>query len=155
MSNGAFYTAHDPASMVKCVGISAQAGTAGGTGDNTELTSVAIDTKQAGSIGFSALVVVIAYLVTVQASNTLKATVKIADSDDGTNFGSDVTLADAVTLETGAKTATKGAYELGVNLAAYKRWVQFKITLDLSTANTDTFVYGAAAVLTGADKLPA
>ena len=136
----AFQLIRDPASQLKAVGLTAQSGVAGGTGDNTELTSGAIDRVISGGIGFLGALFVANYLTTLAAAATLKVTVKISDSDDGSTWGSDTTLATTVTLETGAATAKAGAYELGI---------------DLSAANTDTFVYGAGLVLTGADRFPA
>jgi hypothetical protein len=150
-----FQLVRDPASQMKAVGLTAQSGVAAGTGDNTELTSAAVDRMIVGGIGFLSGLFVINYLTTLTAAATLKATVKIADSDDGTTFGSDTTLASAVTLATGALTAAAGAYELGVDLSAYKQYVRFKVTLDLSASGTDTFVYGSGVILAGADRLPA
>lgn len=141
--------------MLNPVGLTAQSGVAAGTGDNTELTSAAIDRMIAGGAGFLSGLFVANYVTTLTAAATLKITVKIADSDDGSTFGSDTTIASAVTLETGALTAEVGAYELGVDLAGYKRYVRFKVTMDLSAGSADTFVYGAGLILTGADVLPA
>lgn len=151
----AFLTVRDPASMTKAVGLSTQSGVAAGAGDNTELTSPAIDRMGTGLGGFMAAIVAIAYTTTVAAAQTLKATVKVSGSDDGsTGWTTDVVLANLVTLETGVVTAKCSAYELGVDLSAYKRFVRFKITLDLSAGATDVFVYGASLLLSGADKLP-
>jgi hypothetical protein len=104
-----FQFIRDPASMLKPVGLTAQAGVAAGTGDNTELTSAAIDRMIAGGLGFLGGLFVANYLTTLTAAATLKITVKIADSDDGSTWGSDTTIATAVTVETGAATARAGA----------------------------------------------
>ena len=150
-----FQLLRDPASQLKPVGLTAQAGVAAGTGDNTELTSAAIDRMIAGGAGFQGAAFVANYVTTLTAAATLKITVKIADSDDGSTFGSDTTLATAVTLATGAQTALAGAYELGIDLSSYKRYLRFKVTMDLSAGSADTFVYGAGLVLSGSDVLPA
>lgn len=149
-----FLTLKDLGSQVACAPLTMQAGTAGGTGDNTELTSDGIDRLAAGGTGYMSAVLVIAYLTTVAAAQTLRATVKVAQSDDGTNWGSSTTLENAVTLETGAVTGKKAVHELSVDLSGYKRHVRFLVTMDLSAANTDTFLYGAALVMGSPDKLP-
>lgn len=144
----------DPSSQVTVKAVTSQSGTAGGTGDNTEKTSAAIDRMVAGGAGYLSAVLAVGYLTTVASGQTLKVTAKISDSDDGTTFGTDTTLANAVTVETGAVTAKDGCYELGIDLSAYKRYVRLKMTLDLSASATDTFLYSATLVLTGADHLP-
>jgi len=60
-----------------------------------------------------------------------------------------------VTVATGVLTAINGTYEYVLDLAAYKQFLRFKVTMDLSAGATDTFVYGAALVLGGADRMPA
>lgn len=144
----------DPASQFKVVQLAAQAGTAAGAGDNTEITSAGIDRKPQGLGGFDSMIIALGYLTTVASAQTLKVTVKISESDDGSTWGADSTLVNAQTLETGVVTAKSAAYELGLDLRARKRYVRFKLTMDLSAAGTDTFVYGATAVLAAASVLP-
>ena len=148
---------HNFAAAYKTFGIQAQSGLAAGTGDNTEVTSLStgIDTKPYGSPGFNSGSVVVPYKVTLGAAETLKITLKISDSVDGVTWASDTTLASAVTVATGVLTAINGTYEYVLDLAAYKQFLRFKITMDLSAGATDTFVYGAALVLGGADRMPA
>lgn len=144
----------DLASQIKVVGLTAQSGVAAGAGDNTEVTSDAIDRVPTGLPMFLSAVFVAAYLTTVQAANTLKITLKISESDDGSSWGADETLLNAVTMETGLVTAKKSAYELGIDLSKRKRYVRFKVTLDLSAGAADTFVYASSLVLGGSDDLP-
>lgn len=151
-----FFTNRDPTSTTKVFGVAAQSGVAAGTGDNTEVTSAAIDLRPAGGApNYDAAQLVIGYLTSVGASETLKATVKIAESDDGLTFGADQTLASAVTLEAGAVSAKANAYRLDLGVHARKRYIRLKVTLDLSRGATDTFVYGAAVVAQSSDRLPA
>lgn len=146
----------NPLNETKAVALPCQNGVAAGTGDNTELTSAAIDTKAAGSAGYRAAVLAIAYRLNLGAAATCALTVKIAESDDGTSFGADTTLVNAAQLgPTGAVVNSDGVYRLDLGLAARKRFIRIKITLNLSAGATDTFVYGAFVELFGADKLPA
>lgn len=124
--------------------------TAAGTGDATEVTSGAIDRKD-----FASAVLALCGRTTAANGETLKFTVKIADSDDGVSFSSDTTLLNAVTVVAGAVSAQFFAYELDLDLFAYKRYLRFKLTPDLSAAGTDVAAWGAALVLGGANVLPA
>lgn len=144
----------DLASQIKIVGLTAQSGVAAGTGDNTEVTSDGIDRAPTGSPMFLSAVFALAYLTSVTAAQTLKLTIKISESDDGTAWGADETLINAQTIETGAVSAKKSIFELGLDLSKRKRYVRFKVTLDLSAGATDTFVYGSSLVLGGSDRLP-
>lgn len=152
--NGASLGIFDPGQLVSLRALTAQSGVAAGTGDNTELTSAALDRKPVGLAGYDAGVLGVGYLTTVAAAQTLKLTVKISESDDGTTFGADTTLVNALTIETGAVTGKNNVYELGIDLRGYKRYVRFKVTLDLSAGAADTFVYAAQLALVSADKYP-
>lgn len=145
----------NPTALTKLVALPCQSGVAAGTGDNTELTSAAIDRITSGGIGYLAGTLNIAYRTSLTAAATLKVTVKIAESDDGSSFGADTTLSNLVTLETGAQTNKDGTYRLDLNLAAKKRYIRMKITMDLSAGATDVFVYGAMVELFSPDRMPA
>lgn len=145
----------NPLAETKAVALPCQSGVAAGTGDNTELTSAAIDTKAAGSVGFLSAVLAIAYRLNLTAAQTVALTVKIAESDDGSAFGSDTTLVNAAVIATGALVNSDAVYRLDLGLPARKRYIRIKITMNLSAGATDTFVYGAFVELFGADKLPA
>lgn len=144
----------DPAAFGKVVAITAQSGVAAGTGDNTELTSAVIDRVPTGLAGYASMLLAVCAKVTLASAQTLALTVKIADSADGSTFGSDVTIVNAATVATGVLTNSNQTYELGINLSGYKRYVQFKVTANLSASATDTFVYGCVGVLGGSDRLP-
>lgn len=153
---GSSFSLLDPASQSKAVAVTSQQGVAAGTGDATELTSAAIDRIPKGLGGFMSALLVIGYKTSLTAAATLKLGVKIAESDDGTNWGTDEvleTLASKV-LATGALTNSDGVYELGLDLSKRKRYIRFKITMDLSAGATDVFVYSAVLVLTAPDRMP-
>jgi hypothetical protein len=152
-----FNRENDPSAFVKVVGLCAQSGVAAGTGDNTEITTDGIDLMPVGLAGYRNCVLALGYLTSVAQNQTLAVTVKVSDSADNTNWSADTTLANAVQIEGSTAAATvakKAAYELGVDVASKKKYVRFKITMNLSASGTDTFVYGAVAVLGAADKLP-
>lgn len=148
-------TVRNPTAETKLVALPCQNGVAAGTGDNTELTSAAIDRITAGGIGYLAGTLNIAYRCNLTAAATMKFTIKIAESDDGSSFGADTTLVNATTIETGAQVNKDGVYRLDLGLHARKRYVRTKITVDLSAGATDTFVYGAMVELFSPDRMPA
>jgi hypothetical protein len=148
------FTLRDPLSTTKTFGVSAQSGTAGGAGDNVELTSPVIDLRPRGQSGFDAAQLVIGYTTTVAATKALNATVKVAESDDGVSFGADQVLANNVTLESGPVTNKVGTYRLDLGVHARKRYIRLKLTLDLTNTASDTFVYGAVVVAQSPDRMP-
>lgn len=143
-----------PAASTRSVALTAQSGVAAGTGDNTELTSAGVNRIPVGQPGLLSAALLISYLTSIAASQTLKATVKISESDDGTSWGADETIINAQTIETGAVAAKYGCFELPLDLTGRKVWVRFKITLDLSAGATDTFTYVSTLVLGRSDKHP-
>lgn len=153
---GTAFSLLDPASQTLVKALVSQSGVAAGAGDNTELTTAAIDRMPKGLAGFMAALLTIPFRVTQAGATTLKLGLKISESDDGTNWGADQVLEDIATktLNTGPAAAVDGVYELGLDLSKRKQYVRFKITMDLSAGAADTFVYGAALVLVSADKLP-
>lgn len=148
------FQGRDPASLAKTVGVQGQSGVAAGTGDNTELTSAGIDRMGTGVGGFLAAILAVTWKTSLTAAATLNLTVKISESDDNSSWGSDTTLINAEVQATGAQTNLVGTRELGLDLTQRKRYIRFKITMDLSAGATDTFVYGATLTLVGADRLP-
>lgn len=145
----------NPSADFKAVPLPCQSGVAAGAGDNTELTSGAIDLQQQGSTGYAAAILAIAYRTSITAAQNLALTVRIAESDDGTTFGADTTLVNAVAIETGAVTNRDGVFRLDLSGRQRKRYIRIKITMNLSAAGTDTFVYGATVLLFGGDRIPA
>lgn len=130
-----------------CNGVSI---TAGGAGDNAALTGDTIDRLGYGSASF-----VIAYKTTLAASETLSFAAAYQVSTDGSNWDSAVTLQSLTAAKTGAVTNEHGVVKFDVNLEGLKRYIRFNFTPDLSRANTDTAVVYGAAILGGADLLPA
>lgn len=133
----------------KAIGVYGHTQVAAAGSDNSEKTSAVIDRD-----GFDSGDLVIAGISTLTAAETLKATVKIAESEDGTTFAADETLVTAATLATGATTAAAFAYKLKLSLVNRKRYYKLKLTLDLSAGATDTATWGASVNHGGADSFP-
>lgn len=144
----------DMGNALKAVGLQAQSGVAAGTGDNTEVTSSGIDRKPEGLADYDAMLLVVGFKTTLGSSETLKLTVKISDSADNSSWSSDTTMISAETQATGVATNSVGQRELGIDLRPYKRYVRFKITMDLSASGTDVFVWSALAILAASNRLP-
>ncbi|MCP3163330.1 hypothetical protein [Myxococcus qinghaiensis] len=133
----------------KAVGVAGGALTAGGTGDAAEVTSGAVDRN-----GFDSAQLLLTGSTNCAAGQTLKATVKLAESEDGTAFGADETLANAVTVVAGGAAPQAFCLRVDLRVANRKRFLRMKVTPDLSAASTDTAQWGAALVLGGADEFP-
>ncbi len=144
----------DLGSVIKCLALQAQNGVAAGAGDNTELTSEVINRNEAGAAGFMSAVLCLAYKMNLTAAQTCALTLKISESDDGTNWDADEVLQNAVVIETGAQVNVVDEFEQAFDLSERKQYIRFKITMNLSAGATDTFVYGGCIVLGGADRLP-
>ncbi|MCP3060969.1 hypothetical protein LXT21_19470 [Myxococcus sp. K38C18041901] len=133
----------------KAVGVAGGALTAGGAGDAVEVTGGAVDRN-----GFDFAQLLFTGTTNCAAGQTLKATVKVAESEDGVTFGPDETLANAVTVVAGATAPQSFCLRVDLRVANRKRFVRLKVTPDLSAAGTDTAQWGAALVLGGADEFP-
>lgn len=155
-----FAKAHNVGALIKTLRAAANTtGTAGSTGDNTEITGVTID-RLAASNPQSA-VFAIPFTTTLAAGKSLiikSATIEHGDASDMSD------AADIITLEssTGTKIATHatggtvaGCKEYDVDLAVCKRYVRIIFTPDLDATGTDTFALNAVAVLGGMDTNPA
>lgn len=128
--------------------------TAAGAGDNTEVTGVSVDTRD-----FLSAKLCIYSRSTITANKALTVTVKVAESDDGSTFGTDQTLATAVQIDgsTGALTNSEKVYELKIDLSALvvrKRYLKFKVTPDLTAGATDTSTVAGFLELGGARVKP-
>lgn len=149
-------TVRNPTAETKIVALPCQSGVAAGTGDNTELTSAAIDRNAAGGVGYLAGVFMIATRLNLAAAATCALTLKIAESDDGSSFGSDTTLINAVQIgPTGAAVNSDNVTRFDLELHKRKRYIRLKVTMNLSAGATDTFVYGALVELFSPDRMPA
>ncbi len=127
--------------------------TAGGAGDNTEVTTAALDLRdQFGTTRYTSLTLLLAASATLTASQSLALkAVRFQHSDDGTTW---VDVAAGVVLATITGTgAVTGAAKLGCNLVEAKRFVRAKYTPDLSASGTDTAKVGAAFVLSGPSRI--
>lgn len=124
--------------------------TAGGAGDNTEVTSTAVDTDNALSAKL-----VVAGKAVLAAGKSLFVTVKIADAtkSDLSDVSADTTISNAVKVVTSSGGGTVYfAAEKKIDLAATglkNRYLRFKITPDLDAANTDTAIVVATLELAG------
>lgn len=130
--------------------------TAGGTGDNTQVTGLVID-RFAQGLPLSAAIL-IRYKAVLAAAATLSIAYSI-ETDDASNFPAAVVLQSATTavVDTGAGggSTQRGVFRIPVDLAGAKQYIRLKYTPDLSAANTDTFEGSAIAVLGGQENLPA
>lgn len=130
--------------------------TAGGTGDNTLVTGLAIDRFAKGnplSVSFIAR-----YKAILAAAATLSLAYSVETASDS-GFTSPTVLqagASAV-VDTGATggSTQRGMFRVPVDLAGALQYVRIKFTPDLSAANTDTAELSWVAVLGGQDFLPA
>ncbi|ETD89833.1 hypothetical protein ACTTAL_03470 [Rhodobacter capsulatus] len=130
--------------------------TAGGTGDNTEVTGVIIDRA---AIGFpKSCVVAIPFTATLAAAATMTLAWSLEDGNDaGLSDAAVLTSASAAVVATGPTDGgtVTGTFEANVNLAGAGRYVRIKFTPNLSAANTDTAALSAVVVFGGAERLPA
>ena len=133
--------------------------TAGGTGDNTAVTGLAVDRFASGAVPLNAELM-LAFEATLGSGNTLSLkTVKIEQSSDGQNWDATAyaTFTDPGVVATGPTGGgtVRGVVKLGVNLGSAKEFVRADFTPDLSAANTDTAKVTAIWNLAGFDILPA
>lgn len=121
--------------------------TAAGAGDNTEVTTVALDLRdQFGTRRFNSLTLALAASAALTAARVLDLkAVRFQHSDDGTTW-SDVK--DGIPLPSISGTgAVNGTGKLGCNLLEAKRFVRAKFTPDLTATATDTAKVTAVFVL--------
>lgn len=120
------------------------AATAGGTGDNTEVTGVIIDRAALGWP--KSAVLVIPFTATLAATETLQIAVSVKEGE-ASNL-SDAAVLKAVAATTvatgpgGGGTVT-GEYEVELNLEGAGRYIRADWTPNLSRANTDTAALSA------------
>lgn len=131
-------------------------GTAGSTGDNTEVNGAWIDTRDYESLEF-----ILSYTATLQAGETLALIANVQDADDidgngvadvSTSYLSALSSTTIATGESGGSTET-GTYSVGIDLTMCKRFVRVQWTPNLSASGTDTFKIAPLYVL-GGSKYP-
>jgi hypothetical protein len=138
--------------LIKHVYVGIGSATAGGTGDATAVEGATINRD-----GYLSGVLAIPFTATLAATKTLKFTVEVQESADGTTWDTEVKLKDAVVVatgKTGGSTET-GVLEVNENLSGRKLYVRYNVTADLSATGTDTCSFAATFALGGARKIPA
>lgn len=130
--------------------------TAGGTGDNTLVTGLAIDRVALGSPLSASFAV--RYKAVLAAAATLSLAY-LVETDDNSGFSSPTVLQSGTSavVDTGAGggSTQRGVYRIPVDFAGAEQYVRIKFTPDLSAANTDTAEISVVAILGGQDNLPA
>src|SRR5574343_573257 len=127
--------------------------TAGST-DNVAKTGDSIDRLSNYGMAGSCKVV-LQYYATIAASETATVDLTIQDSDDNSNWNTAETLQTNLAVASGLITNVDGLVDCGnYDLSAYKRYIRFNSTVDLSASGTDTIAYSLAAILGGYDTLP-
>lgn len=129
------------------------AATAGGAGDNAEVT-----TPWVSRDGFTSMLFAVFGKAVLQDTETLTVdglSIEDADDDQGTGAAEYQAITDTLVLtgDTGG-TTERGQVEVEVDLGGAKEYVRAKYTPDLSAANTDTATIASAFVLGGAAELP-
>ena len=115
--------------------------TAGGTGDNTMITSDSTETF----LGFNSVKVVVGAKATLASGATLKIVkAQLETSANGSDWTLVDTIAEDVTLGTGASGGSTGAhltpFEFDVDRSQLSAKLRVLVTPDLSAANTDTAI---------------
>ena len=130
--------------------------TAGGAGDATLATGLAIDRAALGyplSASFA-----VRYKAILAAAATLSLAASVETAVDAA-FTAPVVLSTfaAAVVDTGGAggTTQRGVVRFPVDFAGALEFVRIKLTPDLSAANTDTAELSAVAILGGQDFLPA
>lgn len=119
--------------------------TAAGTGDNTEVDGVSLDTTAAAYKGANSVLFVVNAVAALTAEKTLIVTANLQDSADNTNWTDITTPAAILTL---AATGS-GVGTLGYDLSRARRYVRIQATPDLSHSGTDTATITGVALFGG------
>lgn len=130
--------------------------TAGGSGDNTEVTGVTIDLL-ALPTRYESICFALAATATLAATKTLTIAALIETSDASDMSGAEDLVATSTVLtltgDTGGSTET-GTAKVGASLENAKRYLRIKFTPNLSNTATDTAVVQSVANFAGAAVLP-
>jgi hypothetical protein len=140
--------------------LASTAATAGGSGDNTEITGATINTASLNTApaiygkDFNSVAFVIAGTTTLSATKGLTVAALIEDSADGSTWATKVASATIVSVtSTGGGTVTFTG-KIGVDLTACRQYVRVKATPNLTASGTDTATVFGVAVLGGGNELP-
>lgn len=118
--------------------------TAGGGGDNTAIngSTIQMSTLFANNQRAESLALLLGGKATVASSQTLRVTVTLQESVDGTtwtNLATGTATVGPVTVVTGVTTAADWQYEFGWDLTKVSQdRLRFVVTPDLSAGSTDT-----------------
>lgn len=130
------------------------AATAGGSGDDTEVTGVIIDRLAIGTP--SSAVLAISFTATLAQGETLTV-------DYAVQQGAAANLSDAEALTTGSVVAATGGtggttetgcVEIDLNVIAGGQYLRADITPNLSASGTDTAALASLLVFGGMDRVP-
>jgi hypothetical protein len=129
--------------------------TAGGSGDDTEVTGVTLDRLSMNSP--QSAVLAIPFTATLAEGETLSLAYEVEEGQ-ASNLSDAATLQSAATAvvatgPSGGGTVT-GTFEVNVPLMGAGQYVRAKFTPNLSAANTDTAALSAVLVFGGAERLP-
>jgi len=135
---------------IKTLACGAFTALAAGTGDNTAVEGATID-----RLGYGSVRLVIAYLTSLTAAQTLSFAVEYQESANGSDWDTATALQGSTVAETGAQTNGVDEITFDLDLSGKKRYIRFNFTPNLSHSGTDTATGAAVAVLGGADAVPA
>jgi hypothetical protein len=138
--------------------------------DNVAVDGEVIDRLVANSQMAKSATILIPFLATLSATETVSFLVTIKDSADGSSFGAATTLQASTVAATGEGGGSNegGLVEINLSLDSYRRYVKVQVTCDLSQADipevvepptpaveaTDTATWACAVVLGGFSRFP-
>jgi hypothetical protein len=122
--------------------------TAGGSGDNTEITGISIDRFYGSNDIYGDVTLLIALDdLNLAASETLSLTITIQDSANNSDWNTAESVLAKTAVYTGEIVSGYYVYKIGVNLTMYDRYVRLNVTPDMSAADTDTVTINGIAVM--------
>lgn len=124
------------------------AATAAGSGDNTEVNGVTLDTNALTSRANSVLFIVDVKAVLTDAKS-ITVTANLQDSADGSSWTDITDPATIFTVTSSGGTTETGVGTLGYDLSRARRYVRIQATPDLSHSGTDTASICGVAVFGG------
>ena len=147
-------TEHDAFATLAAAYVAAStAVTAGGSGDNTEVSGAYIDCQDVESITF-----LLPFTTTLGAGETLTIACNIQDATSSGGAGV-ADYGDAVAATVVATGETGGSTETGVAVATFdvsgaNRYIRLQFTPNASASGTDTAAIQAVAILGGQKRNP-
>lgn len=130
------------AETLKVFALTSTSLTAGGGGDNTEITGATID-RQSYTKAESAEFILPCRAV-LAAGKKLTVTGLVEDSANGSSWATYLASATLLTLlDSGSGSTLTGVARMGIDLNGARRYIRCKATPDLDASGTDTAVVGA------------